>query len=77
MGTPTFSKDLSSILPPIVIKCSMGRDLFHFRWLQLRQPAAMVGYTFFVYDLTNDRKDFEKLKETFAKAGHNASTTMW
>jgi hypothetical protein len=40
-----------------------------FRWLWLRQPIAKIGYSIFVYDLTDDREGLAKLEETYAKAG--------
>jgi Dolichyl-phosphate-mannose-protein mannosyltransferase len=40
-----------------------------FRWLWARQPVAKIGYSIFVYDLTDDREGLRKLEETYAKAG--------
>jgi hypothetical protein len=40
-----------------------------FGWLRLRQPMAKIGYSIFVYDLTDDREGLEKLEETYFKAG--------
>ena len=40
-----------------------------FRWLWTRRPAAKIGYSIFVYDLSNDREGLIKLDETYAKAG--------
>ena len=40
-----------------------------FRWLWVRQPIAKIGYSIFVYDLTDDREGLAKLEETYAKAG--------
>jgi hypothetical protein len=40
-----------------------------FRWLRLRQPIAKIGYSIFIYDLTEDREGLAKLEETHAKAG--------
>ena len=40
-----------------------------FRWLWLRQPIAKIGYSIFIYDLTEDREGLAKLEETYAKAG--------
>ena len=40
-----------------------------FRWLWLRKPVAKIGYSIFVYDLSNDREGLTKLEETYAKAG--------
>jgi hypothetical protein len=40
-----------------------------FRWLWTRQPIAKIGYSIFVYDLTDDRDGLAKLEETYVKAG--------
>ena len=40
-----------------------------FRWLWTRQPIAKIGYSIFVYDLTEDREGLAKLEESYAKAG--------
>jgi hypothetical protein len=40
-----------------------------FRWLWSRRPVAKIGYSIFVYDLSNDREGLMKLEETYAKAG--------
>ena len=40
-----------------------------FRWLWLRQPIAKIGYSIFIYDLTEDREGLAKLEEAYAKAG--------
>jgi hypothetical protein len=40
-----------------------------FRWLWLRKPVAHIGYSIFVYDLTDDREGLAKLEETYGKAG--------
>ena len=40
-----------------------------FRWLWTRRPVARIGYSIFVYDLSNDREGLTKLEETYAKAG--------
>jgi hypothetical protein len=40
-----------------------------FRWLWLRKPMAKIGYSIFVYDLTDDREGLMKLEETYVKAG--------
>ena len=40
-----------------------------FRWLWMRQPVAKIGYSIFIYDLTDDREGLRKLEETYAKAG--------
>jgi Dolichyl-phosphate-mannose-protein mannosyltransferase len=40
-----------------------------FRWLWVRQPVAKIGYSIFIYDLTNDQEGLMKLEETYAKAG--------
>jgi hypothetical protein len=41
--------------------------LFH--WLRSRKPLEKIGYSIFIYDLTNDRQGLEKLEETYVKAG--------
>jgi hypothetical protein len=40
-----------------------------FRWLWSRKPVAKIGYSIFVYDLTNDQEGLTKLQETYAGAG--------
>jgi hypothetical protein len=40
-----------------------------FRWLWQRQPVAKIGYSIFVYDLTNDSVGLMKLEETYVRAG--------
>jgi len=40
-----------------------------FGWLRLRHPIAKIGYSIFVYDLTNDVEGLTKLDETYVKAG--------
>jgi hypothetical protein len=40
-----------------------------FRWLSGRRPFAKIGYSIFVYDLTNDSDALAKLEETAVKAG--------
>jgi hypothetical protein len=40
-----------------------------FRWLWVRRPVAKIGYSIFVYDLTDDRDGLMKLEETYVKAG--------
>jgi hypothetical protein len=40
-----------------------------FRWLSERQPVAKIGYSIFVYDLSNDEEGLLRLKETYQKAG--------
>ena len=40
-----------------------------FRWLWVRQPVAKIGYSIYVYDLTDDREGLMKLEETYVKAG--------
>ena len=34
-----------------------------FRWLWKREPVAKIGYSIFIYDLTNDREGLRKLEE--------------
>jgi 4-amino-4-deoxy-L-arabinose transferase-like glycosyltransferase len=45
-----------------------------FRWLWARQPAAKIGSSIFIYDLTNDPEGLMKLEETYVKAGDPAYT---
>lgn len=40
-----------------------------FRWLWTRRPIAKIGYSIFVYDLTNDREAIIKLEKTYIKPG--------
>jgi hypothetical protein len=40
-----------------------------FRWLWSRRPVAKIGYSIFVYDLTNDREGLARLEQTYFKAG--------
>jgi len=40
-----------------------------FRWLLVRKPVAKIGYSIFVYDLTNDPDGLMQLEKTYAKAG--------
>jgi 4-amino-4-deoxy-L-arabinose transferase-like glycosyltransferase len=40
-----------------------------FRWLWVRAPVAKIGYSIFIYDLTNDPEGLMKLEETYVKAG--------
>jgi hypothetical protein len=40
-----------------------------FRWLWRRRPIAKLGYSIFVYDLTNDQEGINKLEELTAKPG--------
>jgi hypothetical protein len=40
-----------------------------FRWLWTRQPIAKIGYSIFIYDLTDDQDGLAKLEETYVKAG--------
>ena len=40
-----------------------------FRWLLIREPVAKIGYSIFVYDLTDDQEGLTKLHETYVKAG--------
>ena len=40
-----------------------------FRWLWLRQPVAKIGYSIFIYDLTDDQEGLAKLEDTYIKAG--------
>ena len=40
-----------------------------FRWLQTRRPIEKIGYSIFIYDLTEDREGLAKLEGTYTKAG--------
>jgi hypothetical protein len=40
-----------------------------FRWLWRRQPIAKIGYSIFVYDLTNDIEGLLSLEEIYVRAG--------
>ena len=40
-----------------------------FDWLWQRNPVAKIGYSIFVYDLTDDREGLMKIEETYVKAG--------
>ena len=40
-----------------------------FRWLQTRRPIEKIGYSIFIYDLTDDREGLIKLEESYIKAG--------
>ncbi len=40
-----------------------------FRWLLIREPVAKIGYSIFVYDLTDDQEGLTKLHETYVKTG--------
>jgi len=40
-----------------------------FRWLWMRQAVAKIGYSIFIYDLTDDREGLMKLEESYVKAG--------
>lgn len=40
-----------------------------FRWLWTRAPIAKIGYSIFVYDLTNDPEGLSELQQAYVKAG--------
>ena len=40
-----------------------------FKWLWSRQPVAKIGYSIFIYDLSDDREGLMKLEETYMKVG--------
>jgi Dolichyl-phosphate-mannose-protein mannosyltransferase len=40
-----------------------------FRWLWARKPVAKIGYSIFVYDLTDDQEGLTNLQKTYVKAG--------
>ena len=49
-----------------------------FRWLWVRQPVAKIGYSIFIYDLTNDPEGLIKLEEIYVKAGiQGMSRPLW
>jgi hypothetical protein len=43
-----------------------------FRWLWQRKPIAKLGYSIFVYDLSNDSDGLAKLQDSYLKAGLQA-----
>ena len=40
-----------------------------FRWLWHRQPLKKIGYSIFVFELTNDPEGLLRLEETYVRAG--------
>ena len=40
-----------------------------FRWLWVRRPIAKIGYSIFVYDLTDDLEGLTELEETYVESG--------
>ena len=40
-----------------------------FQWLRQRTPVIKVGYSIFLYDLSDDREGLARLEETYVKAG--------
>jgi Dolichyl-phosphate-mannose-protein mannosyltransferase len=40
-----------------------------FRWLWVRRPIAKIGYSIFIYDLTDDSEGLIKLEEIYVKSG--------
>jgi Dolichyl-phosphate-mannose-protein mannosyltransferase len=40
-----------------------------FQWLRQREPIAKLGYSIFIYDLTDDSPGLANLEETYYKAG--------
>jgi hypothetical protein len=40
-----------------------------FRWLWVRRPIAKIGYSIFIYDLTNDPEGLLKLEDIYVKTG--------
>ncbi len=40
-----------------------------FQWLRRRRPVAKIGYSIFLYDLSDDREGLASLEETYVKAG--------
>ncbi|HTF65192.1 MAG TPA: hypothetical protein VK638_21165, partial [Edaphobacter sp.] len=40
-----------------------------FQWLRQRTPVAKIGYSIFLYDLSDDREGLARLDETYVKAG--------
>ena len=47
-----------------------------FRWLWVRQPVGKIGYSIFLYDLTDDREGLTKLEETYIKSGIGKQTNL-
>jgi hypothetical protein len=73
---PPFSDKLPGTAPRKVLAISVINlhDVLNqhnpfFRWLCRRKPVAKIGYSIFVYDLTNDQEGLMKLEETYVKAG--------
>jgi hypothetical protein len=48
-----------------------------FRWLRSRQPIAKIGYSIFVFDLTNDPAGVAMVERTYALAGLFFDSTRW
>ena len=40
-----------------------------FRWLWKREPVAKIGYSIFIYDLTDDREGLRKLENNYLTRG--------
>jgi hypothetical protein len=40
-----------------------------FRWLWSRKPLEKIGYSIFIYDLTDDREGLRRLEESYIKVG--------
>jgi 4-amino-4-deoxy-L-arabinose transferase-like glycosyltransferase len=58
----------------LAISANNLQDVFNsygplFRWLRLREPVAKIGYSIFVYDLTNDPVGVMMVEQTYVKAG--------
>lgn len=44
-----------------------------FRWLWRRRPIAKIGYSIFIYDLTNDQEGITKLKDLALDSDHSGA----
>jgi dolichyl-phosphate-mannose-protein mannosyltransferase len=58
----------------LAISANNLQDVFNsygplFRWLRLREPIAKIGYSIFVYDLTNDPVGVMMIERSYALAG--------
>jgi 4-amino-4-deoxy-L-arabinose transferase-like glycosyltransferase len=58
----------------LAISANNLQDVFNsygplFRWLRLREPVAKIGYSIFVYDLTNDPVGVMMVERSYALAG--------
>ena len=49
-----------------------NRDQPLFQWLWTRRPVAKIGYSIFIYDLTNDEEGITKLKNLTLNSDHSS-----